>query len=57
MTVRMYADRKQWPLDRVVVRLRHDKVHAADCAECETRDGKVDRIVRTIELCGDLDAE
>jgi len=56
MTVRMYARRKGWPLNRVSVRLRHEKVHAADCAECETRDGRVDAIEREIVLEGDLDS-
>jgi putative redox protein len=51
----MYADFKQLPLERVTVRLTHDKIHAVDCAECETREGKVDRIEREIELDGKLD--
>jgi putative redox protein len=55
MTVRMYADLKKLPLDRVTVRLRHEKVHAADCAECETREGRIDRIEREVELAGGLD--
>lgn len=55
MTVRMYADQKQWPLDKVTVRLKHEKVHAQDCTECETREGKIDRIEREIELEGGLD--
>ncbi len=55
MTIRMYADLKKLPLERVTVTLRHDKVHAADCAECETREGKVDRIERVVELQGPLD--
>ena len=41
MTLRMYADRKGWPLERTTVRLRHDKIHAEDCAACETREGKI----------------
>ncbi len=57
MTVSLYAKRKGWPLDGVEVRLRHDKIHAADCAECETREGKIDRIVRDIRLEGPLDEE
>jgi len=55
MTIRMYADLKQLPLEKVTVRLRHKKVHAEDCAECETREGKIDRIEREIELAGGLD--
>jgi putative redox protein len=54
MTVAMYARRKQWPLREVTVRLRHSKVHAADCADCETKEGMLDRIERDIELSGTL---
>lgn len=57
MTVRMYANRKKWPLERVVVRLQHAKVHAEDCADCETKAGKIDQIDRVLELTGDLDSE
>jgi putative redox protein len=57
MTVSMYARRKQWPLESVTVRLRHLKVPAADCAECETKEGTVDRIERDIELKGPLNEE
>src|SRR5262245_52779918 len=39
MTVSLYARRKQWPLEAVTVRLRHSNIHAADCADCETREG------------------
>lgn len=53
MTLRMYADRKQLPLEKVTVRLRHQKVHAKDCAECETTVGRADLIDRTIEIVGD----
>ncbi|WP_324402021.1 alpha/beta fold hydrolase [Ottowia sp.] len=56
MTMRMYANRKQWPLERARVALRHEKVHASDCAECETRTGRIDRIERRIEVEGALDA-
>jgi len=55
MTVRMYADSKKLPLERVSVRLGHTKIHAADCAECETKEGRIDRIERVVTLEGDLD--
>jgi putative redox protein len=57
MTIRMYADRKEWPLEGVSVRLRHKKIHAEDCAECETREGRVDWIDRDITLEGPLDGD
>jgi len=57
MTLRMYADRKRWPLDSVSVRLTHRKIHAKHCEECEADSGYVDRIDRTIEINGDLDAD
>lgn len=55
MTVSLYARHKGWPLERVSVRLRHSKIHAQDCADCETKDGRLDRIDREIELHGSLD--
>ena len=55
MTIRMYADRKRLPLQGVKVSLRYGKVHAEDCAECETKQGLLDRIDREIELAGPLD--
>jgi uncharacterized OsmC-like protein/alpha-beta hydrolase superfamily lysophospholipase len=55
MTIRLYADRKNLPLERVSVALAHGKVHAADCASCETREGMIDRIDRAITLEGPLD--
>jgi putative redox protein len=57
MTLRLYADKKGLPLDRVGVTLRHQKIHAKDCEECETKEGRIDRIERVIELEGPLDAE
>ncbi|GIX16796.1 MAG: osmotically inducible protein C [Rhodothalassiaceae bacterium] len=55
MTLRMYAERKDWPLEHVAVRLGHRKVHAADCADCETKDGMIDEITREIAIEGALD--
>lgn len=55
MTVRMYANRKGWPLERVRVTLRHSRIYAKDCADCETSRGMLDQIDREIELTGDLD--
>jgi uncharacterized OsmC-like protein len=55
MTLRLYAERKKLPLERVSVRLTHDKIHAADCEDCETKEGMLDRIDRTIALEGTLD--
>lgn len=55
MTVRLYADGKGIPLERVSVALMHKKTYASDCAECETREGKIDRIERVITLEGELD--
>ncbi|BBM86553.1 bifunctional alpha/beta hydrolase/OsmC family protein [Candidatus Uabimicrobium amorphum] len=57
MTIRMYVDRKKWPLEKVRVKLAHKKIHASDCEHCETKEGKVDRIYREIELIGDLQEE
>ncbi|MBD8868159.1 bifunctional alpha/beta hydrolase/OsmC family protein [Nocardioides donggukensis] len=55
MTLRMYAQRKELPLERVSVRLTHSRIHARDCEECESSTGHLDRIDREIELVGDLD--
>jgi putative redox protein len=55
MTLRLYANEKRLPLTRVSVVLKHDRIHAADCAACETRDGKVDHIERVLTLEGNLD--
>jgi len=57
MTMRLYADRKSLPLERTTVTLTHSKIHAEDCAECETKAGMLDQIVRVITMEGALDAE
>jgi len=57
MTLRLYADRKGWPLRGVEVALSHERIHAEDCADCDTREGFLDRITKRITLHGDLDAE
>jgi len=57
MTLRMYARQKKWPLENVRVVLKHSKVHASDCADCETRTGKIDRIEREVYIEGPLDED
>jgi uncharacterized OsmC-like protein/alpha-beta hydrolase superfamily lysophospholipase len=57
MTLRLYAEHKKLPLERVTVRLTHNKIHATDCENCETKDGMLDRIDRNITLEGALDAD
>ena len=57
MTISLYAQRNGWPLDSATVLLHHSKIHAIDCAECETKVGKIDRIEREIQLTGALTTE
>ena len=57
MTLQIYARRKEWPLEKVEVRLRHSRIHAEDCVDCETKAGYVDRIERYISLRGPLSEE
>ena len=57
MTLRMYADRKGWPLQTVRVHLQHEKVYAEDCKNCEDPKQKIDQIERVIEIEGDLDEQ
>ena len=57
MTMRMYADRKGLPLEGVTVTLHQAKMHAQDCADCETKVGLLDRITREIEMTGPLDEQ
>ncbi|MEO1292094.1 MAG: bifunctional alpha/beta hydrolase/OsmC family protein [Pseudomonadota bacterium] len=57
MTIRMYAQRKGMPLERVTVDIRHDKVHSKDCEDCETKQAKIDVFQREIQLVGDLTSD
>src|SRR3978361_1694433 len=57
MTVGLYARRKKWPLENVSVALKHSRIHATDCAECETKEGMLDRVEMDIELTGALTPE
>lgn len=57
MTVGLYARRKKWPLEDVSVSLRHSRIHSKDCADCETKEGMLDRIEMDVELTGDLNPE
>ena len=55
ITLRMYANRKQWPVKKIAVRLRHERIHAEDCQSCETKVGRIDRIARELIVDGPLD--
>lgn len=57
MTVALYARRKKWPLEDVIVSLRHSRIHARDCEECDTKEGMLDRIDMEIDLTGSLTSE
>lgn len=57
ITLRMYADRKKWPLESVIVRLHHGRSHAADDQQCENRPVRLDQIERTLEISGPLTHE
>jgi putative redox protein len=57
MTLQLYARHKEIPLEEVEVSLRHDRIYAKDCEDCETKEGKVDRIERYISLTGELSEE
>ena len=56
MTVRLYAQRKGWPLEAVEVALHHERIHAEDCADCETSEGYLDSITKSLTFLGPLDA-
>ncbi len=55
ITIRMYADRKGWPLEGVSVDVKHGRIHAEDCEDCETQQGMIDRLDKTVRIEGDLD--
>ena len=57
MTIGLYARKRGWPLEEITVSLRHSKIHARDCDDCETKEGRVDRIWRDIHLSGSLNDE
>ena len=50
MTVALYARRKGWPLEEMIVRLSHSRIHATDCAECETKEGLLDRVEWSLQF-------
>jgi putative redox protein len=57
ITLHMYAQRKEWPLERAEVTLKHERVHIKDCAECEEKDAKLTQVTKTLTLIGDLTPE
>jgi uncharacterized OsmC-like protein len=57
MTIGLYARKKQMPLENITISLRHSRIHAKDCEECETKEGMLDRIDLDIELTGSLTAD
>ena len=57
MTIGLYARKKQMPLENITVSLRHSRIHAKDCEECETKEGMLDRIDLDVELTGSLTAD
>ncbi len=57
MTLHMYARRKRWPLEAVRAEVRHGKIHAVDCENCETKSGRIDRFDRVLQFSGDLDEQ
>jgi len=57
MTLRLYADKRKWPLERVRVSLQHRKVHAQDCADCDHKPAKMDLVDRVVFLEGALSDE
>jgi uncharacterized OsmC-like protein len=54
MTIGLYARKRSWPLEKITVSLHHSKIHAKDCEDCETKEGRIDRIEMEIHLDGTL---
>jgi len=57
MTIGLYARKRSWPLEKITVSLKHSKIHAKDCEECETKEGQIDRIELDVQLTGSLTEE
>ena len=57
MTIGLYARRKKWPVEEITVSLRHSRIHAKDCEDCETKEGLLDRIDLDVQLSGALTPE
>ncbi|HEY6070028.1 MAG TPA: OsmC family protein [Chthoniobacterales bacterium] len=57
MTIGLYARKRSWPVDKITVSLRHSKIHAKDCDDCETKEGRIDRVEMEIHLEGALTDE
>src|SRR5690606_15978743 len=57
ITLHMYAKRKNWPLERAEVTLKHERVHVQDCADCDKKDARLNQVTKTLTLLGNLTAE
>src|SRR5579864_6803897 len=57
MTVGLFARQRKWPLENIIVSLRHSRIHAKDCEDCLTKEGMLDRIDVEVELTGSLAPE
>ena len=57
MTIGLYARKRSWPVEKITVSLWHTKIHAKDCDDCETKEGRIDRIEMEIHLDGALTDE
>lgn len=57
ITMKMYADRKEWPVEDIYIEMRHSKAHAEDCVDCDDPAAKIDKIEKEIIVKGDLSQE